>query len=229
MMLELSNITIVKGGLKLVSNLSLTVTGGSIVCIRGRNGVGKTSLLRVAGFIERPYGGTVRFMGLDVWSLDESRRSRVRLENVGYVPQFSGLIEELNGLENVELPLALLGYDGKARRTAALEALKLLGVDHVAYKRPYEMSGGERMKVAIARALAKKPKLMLLDEPTASLDPESSTKLYSVLEKLRLQGVGIVVTTTDVKEPLPCTEDYTLSGSLALTIVGSYRADGRFK
>ncbi|MFZ8793476.1 MAG: ATP-binding cassette domain-containing protein [Acidilobaceae archaeon] len=180
----------------------------------------RPALLRVAGFIERPYAGTVKFMGLDVWSLDEPRRSRVRLENVGYVPQFAGLIEELNGLENVELPLTLLGYDGKARRAAALEALELLGVGHVAYKRPYEMSGGERMKVAIARALAKKPKLMLLDEPTASLDPESSTKLYSILEELRLRGVGIVVTTTDLKEPLPCTEDYTLSGSLMLTITG---------
>ncbi len=218
--MELSNVEVVKGGVRLFSGLSLTVAEGSVVCVRGRNGVGKTSLLRVAGFIERPYSGSVRFMGLDVWALDSMSRSRVRLEHVGYVPQFSGLIEELNGLENVELPLALLGYTSKARREAALEALRLLGVDHIAYKRPYEMSGGERMKVAIARALAKKPKLLILDEPTASLDTESSVKLYSILEKLRLQGVGIIVTTTDLTEPLPCTEDYTLSGNLTLTVKG---------
>jgi len=209
-LLELSNVTVVKGGVTLFTGFNLTVTSGSITCIRGRNGVGKTTLLRVAGLIEKPSSGVVKFTGLDVWGLDERRRSRIRLEHIGYVPQFAGLIEELNGIENVELPLALLGYKAKAMREAALEALRLLGVEHLAYKRPYEMSGGERMKVAIARALAKKPKLLLLDEPTASLDPESTAKLYRILEELKLQNIGVIVTTTDITEPLPCTENHIL-------------------
>lgn len=213
-LLELRDVGVVKGGVVLFKGLDLVINSGSIICIRGRNGVGKTTLARLVALVEKPTWGTVRILGVDAWGSRESIRSRVKLESIGYVPQFAGLIEELTGWENVELPLRLLGYPSDVRRRLILETSRILGVEGLLDKKPSEMSGGERMKIAIVRAIAKRPKILVLDEPTASLDPQSSENLYRLMEKLGMEGVGLMVTTTDPREPLPCTEDYMLQGKL---------------
>lgn len=209
-LLELVDVRVSRSGGVVLDGVSLELGEGDIVCIRGRNGVGKSTLLRVGALVERPNSGGVRVLGFDVWSSSEALRARLRLEVVGYVPQFAGLVEELSGWENIELPLALLGYPPSVRSSIVLEVARKLGVEHILSRRPSEMSGGERMRVAIARAIAKKPRILLLDEPTASLDEEWTSRVYRLLEDLSSEKVGVVVTTADPNEPLPCTKDYVL-------------------
>ena len=212
--MELVDVRVYKSGELLLDGVSLRLEAGEVICVRGRNGAGKSTLLRVAALIEKPGSGVVRVLGVEASRASDGLKARLRLEAIGYVPQFAGLVEELRGWENIELPLALLGYPPSVRRQRVVEAARLMGVEHVLDRRPSEMSGGERMRVAIARALVKNPRILLLDEPTASLDERWSSQVYKLLAELSSKGVGVIVTTADPHEPLPCSRDYVLHRKL---------------
>ncbi|MEM0366275.1 MAG: ATP-binding cassette domain-containing protein [Acidilobaceae archaeon] len=213
-LIELIDVRVVRGGVSILDGVDLTLDIGDVICVRGRNGVGKTTLLRVIGLIDVIDYGIFKFLGRNVLELSGKEKSIIRLETIGYVPQFSGLIGELSIRENIELPLALLGIPGGIRAKRVTEVAKLLGLEYVLDKKPGEVSGGERMRAAIARALVKNPKLLLLDEPTASLDPEWAKTIYNIIVEYVNRGSGVIVTTTDPEEPLPCTRDYTLNKKL---------------
>ncbi|MEM0471730.1 MAG: ABC transporter ATP-binding protein [Sulfolobales archaeon] len=208
--LELSGIWKSYGPIEVLRGVDLGVMGGEFISIRGRSGVGKTTLLKIAGLLETPDRGVVKILGRDVGRLSDGERSSIRLHYIGFIPQLFNLIPTLTVLENVELPLALAGISKPARRERALELLRYFDIANLATRFPNTLSGGERQRVAIARALANKPKIILADEPTSHLDEENSKLLLELLSKISREGVAIIITTTDPHEKIPTTKDYLL-------------------
>lgn len=215
-MVELAGVYKRYGAVEVLRGVDLRVEGGEFISIRGRSGAGKTTLLKIIGLLERPDGGEVRLFGLDASGLRDDERSRIRLHGIGFVFQFFNLIPSLTVLENVELPLALAGVRKRERRRRAYELLKYFGLAGLAHRLPETLSGGERQRVAVVRALANGPRIILADEPTSSLDDESSSVLMGLLTRIsRERGVAVILTTTDLYEPMPTDRDYVLrDGSL---------------
>ncbi len=209
--LEISGVWKSYGLVEVLKGVELRVEEGEFVSVRGRSGVGKTTLLRIAGLLEVPDRGEVRLLGREVGALGDGERSELRLRYVGLVPQVFGLIPTLTVLENVELPMALAGVGRRERRERALELLGQLGVEGLARRFPRELSAGEMQRAVIARALANRPRLVLADEPTSNLDEESAALVVELLARLsREEGVAVLMTATDLRERLPTTRDYVL-------------------
>jgi putative ABC transport system ATP-binding protein len=165
-------------------DVTLAVPAGGMVCITGRSGSGKSTLLRQLGLIDTPSEGTIRIRGMEVTSLSERRRSRLRLARLGYVFQEYALLPELTAQENVFLPALMLGRpSGECRRRAA-ELLETVGLGERLRHRPKELSGGEQQRVAIARALVNSPEIVYADEPTANLDTRSAAIVMGTLTRL---------------------------------------------
>lgn len=197
-----------------LKGVSLRLREGEFISVRGSSGVGKTTLLKIIGGMEKPTKGSVRVMGLNPYQLPDHERSRLRLR-IGYVFQLFNLIPHLTALENVELPLTIKGISKRERRLRALEALKKLGVENLQDRLVSELSGGERQRVAVARALVNEPRLILADEPTSNLDPENAEIiLNTLLEECRLRKTSVIVTTTDPYEELPTHRDYLLKNGV---------------
>ncbi len=193
-----------------LDNVSLSIRAGDVVVVRGRSGVGKTTLARIASLLEVPDGGSVFFMGHDCTKASDLRRSAFRLKYVGYVDQFFKLVSGMSVLENVEVPLKLLGTPKEVRRKRVMEVLSALGLKDKAFSFPEELSGGERQRVAIARALVKQPALLVLDEPFSNLDEHSELNIMNLLKELAAEGVGVLITTTDLHKPVDATKDFML-------------------
>ena len=169
---------------------------GEILAIVGPSGIGKSTLLHILGALDRPDGGQVLVEGVDVFALGERRIAALRNSRFGFVFQFHHLLPEMSALENVMMPCLIAGVDGaeSARRAeAVLEEVGLVGrLNH----RPRELSGGEQQRVAVARALVMKPAVVLADEPSGNLDPESSVALNDLIWTLRERhGQSFVVVT----------------------------------
>lgn len=197
----------------MLRGLSLTVRDGEFISIRGKSGVGKTTLLRILGLLEVPDGGEVRLFGKTVNGLSDDEKSSLRLHAIGFVFQFFNLIPSLTISENIELPLALARMSKQDRRQTAHELLDYFGLAGLAERFPDSLSGGERQRIAVIRALANSPKIILADEPTSSLDDENSELLMNLLSSIsRSKKVTIVLTTTDLHEKLPTTRDFLLKG-----------------
>jgi len=191
--------------------INLTVKNGEFVSIRGKSGVGKTTLLKIIGLLEPPSEGEVRLFGKNVHKISDDEKSNIRLNHMGFIFQFFNLIPSLTVLENVELPLALAGISKRERREKALKLLKYFDLANLAKRFPETLSGGERQRIAVIRALANNPKIILADEPTSSLDDENSGLLIKLLSSInREEKVTIVLTTTDLYEKLPTSRDYLL-------------------
>ena len=174
-----------KAKVQALRGVNLEVDRGEFLAVLGPSGSGKSTLLHLIGGLDRPTRGLVRVGGIEVSSLKSDRElSRYRNEYVGFVFQFFHLIPRLTALENVELPLVARGVDPKERRRRALEALKLVGLEHRARHRPTELSGGEQQRVAIARAIVTQPKLLLADEPTGNLDSSNARIVINLFRKL---------------------------------------------
>jgi len=183
---------------KALSNISLDIYRGEIACIVGPSGSGKTTLLNIIGGIDRPDSGVVVVDGVEITKLGESRLAEFRLRRIGFVFQAINLIPALTAVENVELPLALLGVSSRERRERALEALRMVGLEDVAYRKPDELSGGQQQRVAIARALATNPSIVLMDEPTAHIDSETGSALMKLVERLNKElGQTFIIATHD--------------------------------
>jgi putative ABC transport system ATP-binding protein len=174
----------------------LEVAEGEMVAVRGPSGSGKTTLLGLIGGLDRPEVGSVRVGDVDVTRLVGEGLAQYRLRSVGFVFQAPGLVPLMSALENVALPLQLMGREGADAESVALEALELVGLEARAKHRAYELSGGEQQRVSLARALAKQPRVLLADEPTGQLDSETSAAIVDLIASLRGQ-ITIVLATHD--------------------------------
>jgi putative ABC transport system ATP-binding protein len=194
-----------------LKDVNLNVKEGDFVSIRGKSGVGKTTLLKIIGLLEAPDKGEVKILGRAASSLSDDEKSDLRLHNIGFVFQFFNLIPSLTVLENIELPLALAGVGKQERRRRIRELLQHFGLTSLADRFPETLSGGERQRIAIIRALANSPKIILADEPTSSIDEENTQLVMELLNKInRERKVTIILTTTDLYEKLPTNRDYLL-------------------
>jgi lipoprotein-releasing system ATP-binding protein len=202
--LQLSGVTRVYGtgetALRVFDDLSLTVNAGEVVALVGQSGSGKSSILHIAGLLEKPTSGQVYIAGQECTSLDDVARTRIRRIGVGFVYQFHHLLPEFSALENVVMPQLIAGVANADAEKRAKDLLGRLNVGHRLSHRPAEMSGGEQQRVAIARALANRPLLLLADEPTGNLDPDTSALVHG--EFLRLiseEGLGALIATHNIE------------------------------
>lgn len=186
--------------LAVLRGIDLVVRPGEIVGLIGPSGSGKSSLLHAAGLLEHPDDGTIEVDGHDYSQADDVTRAEVRRAKLGYVYQFHNLIAELSALENVALPLRIQGEVlGEAQKRAS-ELLCLMGLGDRLDHRPAQLSGGEQQRVAIARGLANRPRLLIADEPTGNLDPTTSDQVFAHLSHLtREQGAAALIATHNLE------------------------------
>ncbi|MEU1011066.1 ABC transporter ATP-binding protein [Streptomyces sp. NPDC005890] len=181
-----------------LDGIDLTIADGDRLVIQGPTGGGKSTLLQMLGALDRPTAGEVVLDGTDLARLTESRLTKIRSENIGFVFQSFNLIPTLTAQENVETALVPLGIKVKERRELAAEALGSVGLGERLAHLPSEMSGGQQQRVAIARALVKKPKVLLADEPTGNLDEGMRDEIMDVLERLWMEhGLTFIMVTHD--------------------------------
>jgi putative ABC transport system ATP-binding protein len=171
---------------------------GEMEMIVGRSGSGKTSLLSVLAGTLKPDSGTIEIFGQTITDMDDSTLTNFRRENIGFIFQNNYLINELTNLENVTIPLLLNGFSEFYARHEAENLLEKMGIAHKKNSFPYELSGGQQQRVAIARALIHEPKMIICDEPTASLDAEMATRVMELMnEMVRSPGRSVVIVTHD--------------------------------
>jgi lipoprotein-releasing system ATP-binding protein len=188
------------GGLTVLKGVDLDVMPGEVVGLIGPSGSGKSSLLHAAGLLERPTSGEIRIDGQDVGGLDERARTHIRLASIGFVYQFHHLLAEFDARDNVALPLRIAGVGTAQARERASEVLTALGLGERLTHQPAQMSGGEQQRVAVARALANHPRLLLADEPTGNLDPATSQTVFEALHRLvKDTGVAALIATHNME------------------------------
>jgi len=210
-LIELINVSKRYHGNNVLTGLDLTIQKGDFISIRGKSGVGKTTLLKIMGLLEPLDRGEVRILGKNIKNLSDEEGAALRLKNIGFVYQFFSLIPSLMIQENIELPLALARVNKNERKNRVLSLLKYFGLTSLAERYPNSLSGGERQRIAVIRALANKPKIILADEPTSSLDNENSNLLMNLISNInRERKVTIVITTTDLYMKLPTNKNYML-------------------
>jgi lipoprotein-releasing system ATP-binding protein len=186
--------------LVVLDKVDLHIMAGEIVGLIGPSGSGKSSLLHAAGMLERPSGGDVMIEGQSGWDLNDEQRTGIRRNRIGFVYQFHHLLPEFDAIHNVALPALIAG---RPRREALAEAERLLGVmglQHRVHHQPAQLSGGEQQRVAIARAMINNPVLILADEPTGNLDPDTSTVVFAALSDLvRNEGAAALIATHNLE------------------------------
>ena len=200
--LEVSHLTRVYGAgrtaVRALDDVTFTVAVGDMVCIMGKSGSGKSTLLHQLGLIDAPTSGRIVVDGTDVTGLREARRSRLRLERLGYVFQEYALLGELTAEENVYLPALMRGLPRAECRSRARRLLTIFGLAERAGHRPQQLSGGEQQRVAIARALVNDPAILFADEPTENLDTASTASVMAALAQTNHElGVTILFVSHD--------------------------------
>lgn len=184
-MLELRDITKSFGPVNVLNGISLSFQRGEIMAIVGPSGAGKTTLLQIAGTLDRPDSGEVLFNGKNLLSLKDKKLSKFRNENIGFIFQFHQLLPEFSALENVALPALIAGRSKRIAFTEAERWLEELGLSHRLNHKPAELSGGEKQRAAIARALINTPNIVMADEPTGSLDSRNRDEIKNIISSLR--------------------------------------------
>ena len=178
--------------------VDLTIGNGEFTALVGPSGSGKTTLLQLLGCLDQPTSGKVLINGKDVTKLNRNQRADLRKSALGFVFQFFALIPTLTAYENVEMPLLLDHHSPTERRERVNQLLESVGLADRAHHRPDQLSGGEQQRVAVARALASNPSLILADEPTANLDTENGRQVMEIMQKLNKEtGVTFVFATHD--------------------------------
>lgn len=186
------------GTLEVLKGVDLAVRRGEIVAIVGKSGAGKTTLLQILGTLDRPDQGTVRIDGQDVFALGEKELAKFRNRHIGFIFQFHQLLPEFTALENVMIPALIAGEGRSESRRRAEQLLADLGLSERLNHKPAALSGGEKQRVAAARALMMSPSVILADEPTGSLDEANKQELNRLLLHLREQyGQTIIIVTHD--------------------------------
>ena len=179
-----------RSALEVLRGVDLEVRPGEILALVGPSGAGKSTLLHVAGLLESPDAGQVAVSGEASGDMDDDARTRLRRLNIGFVYQYHHLLPEFSALENIAIPQIIAGVGRRPARERAGELLDWMGLSERASHRPGILSGGEQQRIAIARALANAPKLLLADEPTGNLDPDTASAVFDVLLKL-VRGAGL--------------------------------------
>ncbi len=181
---------------EVLSNLSVRIEAGERVALLGESGVGKSTLLNLIAGLERPDSGEIRLGGVAIDSLDEADAARLRAREVGFVFQAFHLIAHLRLWQNVAIPLLLNGVEVNAAREQAVGMLSRLGLGARSQAMPRELSGGEQQRVALARALVHRPRLILADEPTGNLDPQTAARALALIEEqVREHGMALLMVT----------------------------------
>lgn len=198
MMIELQGITKSFGSLQVLKGVDLQVERGEVVSIIGPSGAGKTTLLQIMGTLDRPDAGRVLIDGRAVEQMKERELAAFRNRHIGFVFQFHQLLPEFTALENVMIPAFILGTGRRDAEARAHELLDMMGLAGREGHKPNELSGGEKQRVAVARALVNRPDVVLADEPSGSLDTRNKEELYRLFFELRKQlGQTFVIVTHD--------------------------------
>jgi putative ABC transport system ATP-binding protein len=185
------------GPVHALCDVSLRVDAGDYLAIRGPSGCGKSTLLHILGCVETPTAGELVFDGRSVEALSDAERSLLRLKSIGFVFQRFFLLPMLTAAENIEVPQAEAGVGRADRRRRTADLLEYVGLAHRADHRPAQLSGGEAQRVAVARALANRPRLLLADEPTGELDHATGEQIASLLDRVHADGTAVVIVTHD--------------------------------
>ncbi len=186
-----SAVTVLKG-------VDLSIPSGKLIAFKGRSGSGKTTLINLLSALDRPTEGQITFGGRDLTAMSNQERDLVRRKEMGLIFQSFALIPLMSAYENVEFILRVSGAPANGRKETAVEALEQVGLKGRMHHRPFELSGGEQQRTAIARAIAHKPKLLLADEPTAELDSRTGLQIMKVFRDLvETAGMTIIMTTHD--------------------------------
>lgn len=179
-----------------LQGIDIQIRHGEFVAIMGPSGSGKSTAMNIIGCLDIPSSGEYLFEGVDVGSLSRDQRALLRRHYVGFIFQGFNLLGKTSAIENVELPLLYRGFGTKERRQKALEALRSVGLEHVAHHTPGELSGGQQQRVAIARAIVTDPLVLLADEPTGNLDTAKSIEVMELLRSFnRDKGITILMVT----------------------------------
>ena len=197
-MIKLEGITKSFGSLQVLKGIDLEINKGEIVSIVGPSGAGKTTLLQIMGTLDEPDAGTVQIDGTVVSRMKEKELSAFRNKNIGFVFQFHQLLPEFTALENVMIPALIAGVSSKEANDRAMKILDFMGLVDRASHKPNELSGGEKQRVAVARALINDPAVILADEPSSSLDTHNKEDLHQLFFDLRDRlGQTFVIVTHD--------------------------------
>ena len=197
-MIKIENITKSFGDLQVLKGINMEIAKGEIVSIVGPSGAGKTTLLQIIGTLDRPDSGTVVIDGTEVAQLSSNRLSDFRNKHVGFVFQFHQLLPEFTAIENIMIPAYIAGKNTSAAKARAQELLDFMGLSDRAHHKPNQLSGGEKQRVAVARALVNEPSVVLADEPSGSLDSKNKAELHQLFFDLRDKyGMTFIIVTHD--------------------------------
>ena len=226
-MIDLKNITKSFGSLQVLKGIDLHIDKGEVVSIVGPSGAGKTTLLQIIGTLDKPDTGSVHVDSVDVTTLSPKALADFRNRHLGFVFQFHQLLPEFTAIENIMIPAYIAGTSNKAAKERAKELLQFMGLTDRANHKPNELSGGEKQRVAVARALVNSPAVILADEPSGSLDTKNKEELHQLFFDLRDKfGQTFVIVTHD--EQLATITDRTIhmrDGLLDIPVVSDLSAD----
>lgn len=184
-MIEANNITKSFGALQVLKGIDISVDKAEIVSIVGKSGAGKTTLLQILGTLDKPDSGTIKISGTDITKLKDKQLSEFRNQHIGFVFQFHQLLPEFSALENIMMPALIAGIPNSKARCRGMELLEYLNLKDRVNHKPNELSGGEKQRVAVARALINKPDVIFADEPSGSLDSINKQELHQLFFNLR--------------------------------------------
>ena len=208
-MIEIKGVTKSFGSLQVLKGIDLCIEKGEIVSIVGPSGAGKTTLLQILGTLDKPDNGSVVVDGIETSTLSTNKLSEFRNTHLGFVFQFHQLLPEFTAIENIMIPAYIAGMKPKETRSRAEELLAFMGLSDRATHKPNELSGGEKQRVAVARALMNNPAVILADEPSGSLDSKNKEELHKLFFELRDKfGQTFVIVTHD--ETLATLTDRTI-------------------
>lgn len=197
-MIDIKNITKSFGSLQVLKGIDLHIGKGEVVSIVGPSGAGKTTLLQIIGTLDKPDTGEITIDGVDISSLSKKKMSDFRNRHIGFVFQFHQLLPEFTALENIMIPAFIAGMSKSDAKKRAEELLQFMGLSERASHKPNELSGGEKQRIAVARALVNNPAVILADEPSGSLDTQNKEELHQLFFKLRDEyGQTFVIVTHD--------------------------------
>ncbi len=203
-MIKLENVSRIygegEGAVKALEGISLEIPSGKFISIIGKSGSGKTTLLNLIGGLDKPSNGSIYFNDLCISELNNNKLAQFRNEKIGFVFQSFYLEPSFTVIQNVELPLIIAGIDKKTRREKSIEIIKKLGLEEKANKKANTLSGGEKQRVSIARALINSPQLILADEPTGNLDSKNSEEVISILKKISEEGKTVILVTHNMED-----------------------------
>lgn len=208
-MIDIKGITKSFGSLQVLKGIDLHIDKGEVVSIVGPSGAGKTTLLQIMGTLDKPDNGEISVDGVDVMSLSSNKLSDFRNQHIGFVFQFHQLLPEFTAIENIMIPAFIAGMSKSEAKKRAMELLDFMGLADRAKHKPNELSGGEKQRVAVARALVNNPSVILADEPSGSLDSQNKAELHQLFFDLRdKMGQTFVIVTHD--ETLASITDRTI-------------------